>query len=109
MLALLGVLLLRQVLIPQPAAIVCYVPARVLVLEDRRLRGAGECLLIEGVGDGLADRERDGPVLQNPLDIQVKGLRSLPQARNRSIRCHGRRMPPATDRHRAHLLPLRRG
>lgn len=61
--ALLGILILRQVLVPQAAAAVCDVPASVRVLEDRRRCRPGECLLVERVGDQLADREGDGPVL----------------------------------------------
>src|SRR5258708_19450672 len=77
--ALLGVLLLRKVLVPQSAAAVYDVPASVPILKDRRLRGPGEHLLIKGVGDQLADREGDRPVLEHLLDIQVKGLRSMPK------------------------------
>src|ERR1700722_14127283 len=52
-------------------------PVTTVVLEDRRLPGSGERLLVKGVLDQLADRERHRPMLQNLLDVQVEGLAAL--------------------------------
>jgi hypothetical protein len=42
------------------------------VLEDLRLRRPGKGLLVERVGDDLAQSVRDGPVFQHPLDVEIK-------------------------------------
>lgn len=72
--AFLVVLLLREVLVTQPAAEVGHVPRARGILGDHRFDGPGESVLVEGVGDDLADREGHRPVLQHPLDVQVEEL-----------------------------------
>jgi hypothetical protein len=59
---LLLVLVLGQVLVAKPAAPVADVPAALGVPEDLRLPRPGERLLVEGVGDHLAQRVRHCPV-----------------------------------------------
>ena len=60
---LLLVLVLGQVLVAEPSAPVANMPAPLGVLEDLRLAGPGESLLIEGVGDHFAQGMRYCPVL----------------------------------------------
>ena len=69
---LLLVLVLSQVLVAEPAASVPDVPAVIDVPEDLRFRRPGEGLLVEGVGDHLAQGVRYRPVLQHPLDVEVE-------------------------------------
>ena len=59
-------------LIAEPAAPGADVPAVLGVPEDLRFRRPGERLLVEGVGDHLAQGVRYRPVLQHPLDVEVK-------------------------------------
>jgi hypothetical protein len=69
---LLLILVLGQVLVPEPAAPVADVPAALGVPEDLRLAGPGERLLVEGVGDHFAQGVRHRPVLQHSLDVEVE-------------------------------------
>ena len=69
---LLLVLLLGQVLVAEPAASVPDVPAVIDVPEDLRFRRPGEGLLVEGVGDHLAQGVRHRPILQHRLDVEVE-------------------------------------
>ena len=69
---LLLVLVLGQVLVTEAAAPVADVPAGRGIPEDLRLLRTGERLLVEGVGDHLAQRVRYCPVFQHPLDIEVE-------------------------------------
>jgi hypothetical protein len=48
------------------------VPAALGGPEDLRIPRLGERLLVEGVGDYLAQRVRHRPVFQHPLDIEVE-------------------------------------
>jgi hypothetical protein len=47
-------------------------PAPIGVPEGLRFPGTGEGLLIEGVGDYLAQGMRHCPVLQHPLNVEVE-------------------------------------
>jgi hypothetical protein len=69
---LLGVLLLGQVLVAHPAAEVADVPVAGLILEDLRGATSGEELLVEGVGDDLADRLGDRPVFEDLFGVEVE-------------------------------------
>ena len=71
---LLRVLVLRQVLIPQAAAIIGDVPGASGILVDCRLGCLRQRLLVQGIRDELAYGERHGPMLENLLDVQVEGL-----------------------------------
>ena len=69
--ALLGILVLGQVLVVKAAAEVRDMPS-VATLDDAWLGRAAECLLVERVGDHLADRLGHVPVIEDLLDIQVE-------------------------------------
>src|SRR5204863_3330925 len=69
---LLAVLVLREVLVAEPASEVANVPATPGVLRDFGIRAAGQRRLVERVRDHLADRMRDRPVLQDALDVEVE-------------------------------------
>src|SRR6266851_2435385 len=69
---LLPVLVLGEVLIAKPSPPVTDMPAPLAVLEDLRLSGPGERLLVESVRDHLAKRVRHGPVLQHALDVEIE-------------------------------------
>lgn len=70
---LLAVFLLGEILVAKPPAKVADVPAPVAILVDLRLSCLGEARLIERVGDQLAQRVRDRPMLEDPLHVEVEG------------------------------------
>ena len=72
--ALLGILVLGQVLVVKAAAEVGDVPP-VATLDDARLGRAAECLLVERVGDHFADRLGHAPVVEDLLDVEVEERR----------------------------------
>ncbi len=98
MVALLRILVLRQVLVPYATTAVSDMPDAIGIFEDRGLGRAGKRFLVESVRDQLADRKRHRPVLKYLLDIEVKRL--LPGVNTRSTWtfCHERSMPLAADR-----------
>ena len=68
-------LVLRQVLVSQPAAAVADVPHAAVVLDDLRpVDASEEGVLVEGVGDDLTQRMGRGPVLQHLLDVEIERL-----------------------------------
>jgi hypothetical protein len=72
-------LVLRQVVVAQAATTVPDVPHAGIVLHDRRPLGASdEGVLVERVGDDLAQRMGRRPVLQHLLDVEIERLRHDP-------------------------------
>ena len=63
-------------LVAEPSAEVADVPAAGGVFGDDRVRGLGQDLLVERVSEDLADRKRDRPVFEDPLDVQIETLRA---------------------------------
>src|SRR3954470_21490140 len=103
MLALLRALVLAEVGVAQAPAGVSDVPTPLLVLADHGLRGVGDRLLVDGVGDQFADRERDRPVFEDLPDVQVERLNAGGGARG----SHAARMPSARDISQRRQLPVR--
>src|SRR5919206_3303336 len=101
---LLRALVLGEVGVAQAAAGVGDVPTSLLVLADHGLRGVGDRLLVDRVGDQFADRERDRPVFEDLADVQVEGLNARAGARG----SHAARMPSACDISQRRQLPARR-
>jgi hypothetical protein len=69
--ALLRVLVLGEVLVAKAPSEVGHVPA-VAPLDDLRLGGAAQRVLVEGVGDDLTNGFRNSPVVEDLLDVEVE-------------------------------------
>lgn len=71
-LELLGVFVLREVLVSEPASEIADSPVAIIGLEDLDVCGIGQLLFVDRIGDEFADRMRALPRFENLLDVQIE-------------------------------------